>query len=174
MNVLDIVILCFLGLLLVLGIRKGLIISLASLVALILGIWIAVHFSNYLEGFLTEHVHPSRTWLPILSFSITFLAVVILVMLLGKGLEKLVDVVGMGFFNHLFGGIFGLLKGIFLASIIFFIIQSVDHKGKIIPAKTKEESILYRPVAMIFPLLMKFFGGEIKFPDFNTLKNEKI
>ncbi len=164
MNYLDIIILCFVGLLLVLGVRKGLIISLASLVALVLGIYIAVHFSNFLGGYVAEHLRPSQKWLPILSFIITFLAVVILVMLLGKGLEKLVDLVGMGFFNHLFGGIFGLLKGIFLASIIFFIIHSIDPKEKMITPKTKEESVLYKPVAILFPLLMKLFGSEIRFP----------
>jgi membrane protein required for colicin V production len=173
MNVLDIILLCFIALLLVLGIRKGLIISLASLVALVLGIYIAVHFSNYLEGFLSRNLHPSHTWLPILSFILTFLAVVILVMLLGKGLEKLVDLAGMGIINHIFGGIFGLLKGIFLASILLFIIQSIDKKEKLITHKTKEESIFYRPVAMIFPLTMKIFGGEIRFPD-NYLLDKQI
>jgi len=109
MNWLDIVILCFILLLVVNGIRKGFIISLASLIALVLGIWAAVHFSNFLETILVQHLHPSRTWLPILSFGLTFLIVVILVMILGKALEKLVDMVGMGLFNHIFGGIFGLL-----------------------------------------------------------------
>jgi membrane protein required for colicin V production len=173
MNFLDIIILCFVGLLLVNGIRKGFIISLASLAALILGIYIAVHFSNYLEGFLADNLHPSRTWLPILSFSITFLIVVILVMLLGKALEKIVDLVGMGIFNHIFGGIFGLLKGIFLASIIFFLIHSIDQKEKMITPKAKEESLFYKPVAMIFPFLMKVFGGEITFLEDQVGKPEK-
>ncbi len=171
MNVLDIILLCFIALLLVNGIRKGFIISLASLVALIAGIYCAVHFSNYISDILVQHVHPSRTWLPILSFIVTFLIVVILIMLLAKGLEKLVELVGMGFFNRLFGAIFGLLKGILYASIILFIIQSCDPMEKLIPRKSKEESIFYKPVAMIFPGLMKIFGVEIRFPEIN-MKSE--
>jgi len=167
MNVLDIILLCFVALLLVNGIRKGFIISLASLVALIAGIYCAVYFSNFISDLLIRHFHPSGHWLPILSFVITFLIVVILIMLLAKGLEKLVELVGMGFFNRLFGAIFGLIKGILYASVILFIIQCTDPKEKLIPRKTKEESIFYKPVAMIFPMIMKIFGVEIRFPEVN-------
>lgn len=170
MNWLDIIIICFAGLLVINGIRKGFIISLASLVALVLGIYAAVHFSNYLEGVLIENLNPGKTWLPILSFTLTFLIVVILVMLLAKGLEKLVDLVGMGFFNHFFGAVFGLLKGIFLLSVIFFIINSYDPKGKLISLKIKEKSIFYGYVEKVFPFLMKTFRGEIRFPGNSSLK----
>lgn len=173
MNILDIILLCFVALLLVNGIRKGFIISLASLVALIAGIYCAVHFSNYISDILIQHVHPSRTWLPILSFILTFLIVVILIMLLAKGLEKLIELVGMGFFNRLFGAIFGLLKGILYASIILFIIQSTDLQEKLIPRKSKEESLFYKPVAMIFPTMMKIFGVEIRFPEINPKSDFK-
>ena len=165
MNILDIIIIIFLGLLLILGIKKGFIISLASLIALVLGIYAAVHFSNYLDGILLEHLKPSRTWLPILSFTITFLVVVILVLLLGKALEKLVDIMGMGIFNHIFGGIFGLLKGVILLSVIFFIINSADPKSKIITPEAKKKSYLYGYAERVFPEMMKILKVEIKFPE---------
>lgn len=173
MNVLDIILLCFVALLLVNGLRKGFIISLASLVALIVGIYCAVHFSNYISDILIQHVHPSRSWLPILSFILTFLIVVILIMLLAKGLEKLAELVGMGFFNRLFGGIFGLMKGILYASIILFIINCMDPKENLIHHKTKEDSIFYKPVEMIFPTLMKIFGVKIRFPEINPKSDFK-
>ena len=165
MNYLDIIILALVALLVIYGAMKGFIISLASLIALVLGIYIAVNFSNYIEVVLAENVHPSHTWLPILSFTITFLIVVIIVMLLAKALEKLVDLVGMGILNHIFGGIFGLVKGILLVSVIFFIISGFDPKEKLIKPKVKQESMLYGYVSQIFPFMMKVFGGEIKFPD---------
>ena len=165
MNYLDIIIICLIALLIINGAMKGFIISLASLVALVLGIYIAVNFSNYIEVALMDHLHPGRTWLPILSFTITFLIVVIVVMLLAKALEKLVDLVGMGILNHVFGGIFGLIKGILLVSVIFFIISGFDPQEKLIKPKTKQESMLFGYVNKVFPFMMKMFGGEIKFPD---------
>jgi len=167
MNYLDIIILTLVTLLVINGVRKGFIISLASLIALALGIYIAVNFSNYLDGVLIENLKPSRNWLPIISFTITFLIVVILVMLLAKALEKLVDLVGMGILNHIFGGIFGLIKGILLVSVLAFIISGFDPKEKLIKPKDKKESMSYVYVSKVFPFMMKVFGGEIKFPDFD-------
>jgi membrane protein required for colicin V production len=164
MNYLDIIILVVIALLVIRGIMKGFIISLASLIALALGIYIAVNFSNYLDGVLIENFNPSRSWLPILSFTITFLIVVIAVMLLAKALEKLVDIAGMGIINHVFGGIFGLVKGILFVSVILFIISSYDPKEKLITHKTRQESILYGYASKVFPYMMKMVGGEIKFP----------
>ena len=165
LNYIDYIVLVILVLFLIQGYRKGIIIGLATIAALVLGIYISVHFSNYLDATLLEHLHPSRKWLPILSFSITFILVVIAVMLVAKLAEKLVDVVGMGFFNHIGGAALGLVKGVILVSILAFIISSLDHKGNWISEKDKKGSFLYSHVADVFPKLMKTFGGEIKFPN---------
>jgi membrane protein required for colicin V production len=165
LNFLDYIILAILLLFLIHGYRQGIIVGLATFVALLLGIYAAVHFSNYLDSTLMEHLHPSRKWLPILSFSITFLLVVIAVMLVAKLTEKLVDVVGMGFFNHFGGAALGLVKGVILISILIFMLSSLDHGGKWISEKHKKGSFFYSHVAQIFPRLMKTFGGEIKFPN---------
>jgi len=165
LNFIDYIILVILVLFLIQGYRKGIIISLASIAALVLGIYIAVHFSNYLDSTLMEHLKPSRKWLPILSFTITFIVVVIVVLLVAKLTEKLVDVVGMGFFNHLGGAVLGLVKGVILISILIFIFTSIDTKGKWLKEQHKKDSYLYSRVSAVFPKLMKTFGGEIKFPN---------
>jgi membrane protein required for colicin V production len=164
-NILDYIILAILVLFVIRGYIKGFIIGLATIIALLLGIYIAVHFSNYLDATLLEHLRPSRKWLPILSFAITFVLVVILVMLVAKLTEKLADVTGMGFFNHLGGALLGIAKGVILVSILAFILESTDPKGKLVPEKTRQESFLYGRVAEIFPKVMKMFGGEIRFPN---------
>jgi membrane protein required for colicin V production len=166
LNFIDYIILVVLLLFIISGYRKGIIISLATIAALLLGIYVAVHFSNYLDATLMEQFKPSRKWLPILSFTITFVLVVIIVMIVAKLSEKLVDVVGMGFFNHLGGAFIGLIKGVILLSILCFIFSSFDSKGKVLPEKDRKASYFYSRVAEVFPRLMKTFGGEIKFPNF--------
>jgi membrane protein required for colicin V production len=164
MNVLDYIILALLILFVIQGVRKGFIISLATFIALGLGIWVAVHFSNYLDKILTDTFHPSGTWLPILSFTITFLAVVILVLLVAKGVEKLVSLVGMGLLNRIAGGIFGLAKGILFVSVLLFILVSFDKKESMISKETKEKSMVYSYVNPVFPWIIKLTGAEIRFP----------
>jgi membrane protein required for colicin V production len=163
MNWIDIVILCFALLMIILGIKKGLIIGLASFVALILGIYAAVHFTNYVDRLLTEHLGWNGNWVPVISFTIIFLLVVIVVMLLAKGLEKLLKLAGIGFLNRLFGGIFGLLIALFVLSVIIYIFSHADPREKLIKKSAKENSVLYSWIEKPFPLLMKTFGGTIKF-----------
>ena len=167
LNYIDYIILAILVLFLIQGYRKGIIVGLATIAALILGIYAAVHFSNYLDATLMEHLHPSRKWLPILSFAITFLLVVIVIMIVAKLTEKLADVVGMGFFNRLGGAALGVVKGVVLVSILMFLLKNVAPNTKWPSDQDKKGSCLYAHVAEVFPSLMKSFGGTIRFPNWN-------
>jgi membrane protein required for colicin V production len=173
MNYIDFIIIILAVLFMISGYRKGIIISLASITALILGIYAAVYFSNYLDATLMEHMHPSRTWLPIISFAITFLLVVIAILIIAKLAEKVVDVVGMGFLNHLGGAALGLVKGVILISILLFITTNLDPKGKWITRSDKQGSYFYSRVSEVFPKLMRTFGGTIKFPNWETFELER-
>jgi membrane protein required for colicin V production len=165
MNFIDYILLIITALFMILGYRKGIIISLATIVALLLGIYASAHFSNYLDGVLLEHLKPSQKWLPILSFSFTFLLVLVGVLLVGKLVEKLVDVAGLGFVNRLLGALLGGVKGILLASVLFFIVVHVDDEGKWLMEKHKQESYFYRQVAGIVPSIMELAGGRITLPE---------
>ncbi len=164
MNFFDIIIIALVALLVINGVRKGFIISLATLAALILGVWVAVHFSNYLDSILMEQLKPSRKWLPILSFTITFLMVVLGVLLVAKLMEKIIDLVGLGIFNRLGGALLGLVKGVILVSVIIFIVAAIDPKGKWLTPEDKKRSFFFSHIEPVFPQLMKALGGEIKFP----------
>ena len=163
MNFIDYTLLIIVGIFAILGYRKGIIVSLATMAALILGIYAAVHFSNYLDSVLVDNLKTSRKWLPFLSFSITFLLVLVGVLLVGKVVEKLIDVAGLGFVNRLLGAVLGMLKGLILASVLFFITITVDHDEKWLTKKVKQESFFYTHVSKIFPEMIKKLGGEIKF-----------
>jgi membrane protein required for colicin V production len=152
MNWLDIIIFCILGLLVINGIRKGFILSLATLIALILGIWAAIRFSGCMSSFLIRTFHPTGTWLTILSYSLTFLLVVIGVIIIAKLLEKVVKTVGLGLANRLIGGLFGLLKGILGVSFILFLLVIFDPKENLVSKKTMETSFCYPYLAKVFPL----------------------
>lgn len=164
MNFFDILVLGFLALFLINGFRKGFIISLATLVALVLGIYLAVHFSNYIQDILVDKFHPSRTWLPYLSFSLTFLIVALLVILVAKLLEKVIDLVGLGIFNKIAGALLGLLKGLVFASIILFVVYAADKKQKWITADDRKGSFTMNRVERIFPEMMQLFGCSLNIP----------
>jgi len=164
MQLIDIVILIFAGIMMILGFRKGLIISFASLVALALGIYLAIHFSHFAGNLLRTAFDLPATYLPAISFAVTFLLVLIGVLLVGKVIEKLVDLAGMGFFNHLGGAVLGLAKAVLILSVAFYLISMVDSGNRMITPAAKEKSIFYKPISVIFPRLMQWSGTGLLVP----------
>ena len=91
MNILDIIILILLALGLINGLRKGFFVEVASLVALIAGVYGAIHFSDFAADFLMEKVDWNERTVNITAFIITFVVIVLLIALAGKALTKLAD-----------------------------------------------------------------------------------
>jgi membrane protein required for colicin V production len=139
------------------GFTKGFIVQLATLAALLLGILGAVLFSDFTSDLIIKKFEVSGQYLPILSFAITFIVIVIAVHLLAKMLNKLIDAIALGIVNRFLGVLFSLLKTAFIVSVILVLINKADNKFGFIPNETKEDSLLYKPLSnfapMIFPYL---------------------
>lgn len=164
MNWLDIVLAIPLLWFLYKGFRNGLIIELASLAALVLGIYVALHFSFYVEGYLLENFEIDDKYLYIISFAITFIIVALLVYLVGKIIHKVISIVALGFLNRLAGGVFGLLKAALVLSVVLYFINGFDDS--LIKADVKENSVLYDPVESIVPFIIPRLDlDEISLPD---------
>lgn len=133
------------------GFRKGFIIELASLVALILGIYAALYFSAYAANFLANNIEMDPKYVPVVSFIITFIVIVFLVFSIGKLLEKVINMIALGFVNKMMGGVFGLLKGAVMISIVIMIITHFN--ADFISPEKKTRSMLYTPIEGIAPLL---------------------
>ncbi|MEN8224059.1 MAG: CvpA family protein [Bacteroidota bacterium] len=136
------------------GFKNGFIIELASLAALILGIFVALHFSFYAEDYLRENFEVAENYLYIISFAITFIIVAVLIHLVGKIIHKLISIIALGFLNRLAGGIFGLLKTALVLSVIIYFLNGFDTDSSIIKPEIKESSYLYEPVESIVPMII--------------------
>jgi membrane protein required for colicin V production len=158
MNYIDIV----LGILLVLaaisGFRKGLVVELASLAALVLGIWGAIEFSYITSEFLVENFDWKWDHLNIASFIITFVVIVILVHIVGSTVNKLVETVMLGFVNKLAGLVFGILKSALILSIVLVVFDKIDEDMEILSKDTKAESRMYEPIRNLAPTIFPFIN----------------
>ena len=99
------------------GFTKGLIIELASLLALTLGIYGALHFSSLTFEFLIDYVEIKTVYLQLASYGLTFLIIVMLISFTGKILTMLIKLVALGFINRLMGAIFGGFKALLILSV---------------------------------------------------------
>ncbi len=151
MNILDIIILILLLLGLINGLKKGFFVEVASLVALIAGLYGAIHFSNFAAEFLMEKVDWNEKTVNITAFIITFIVIVLLIALAGKALTKLADFAALGILNKLLGGIFGLLKMAVILSVILIIFDILNTNIPFTEKEEMEDSVLYEPIKSLVP-----------------------
>jgi membrane protein required for colicin V production len=155
MNIFDIIIGALLLFAFVRGVMKGFFAEVASMVAIIAGVFAAIHYAHHLEFYLVNSsaINWSDKTNRIVAFSVTFLTVVIVIVFIGKILTKLADITALGLLNKLLGGVFGLLKIALILSVIFTFFGSVNNTIPFIEDETLEKSILYNPVKKIAPAL---------------------
>jgi membrane protein required for colicin V production len=161
MSFIDIVI----GVLLVMsmfkGIKNGLFVELASLVSLILGIYVAIKFSYLAKIMLSAIVHWNPKTIQIIAFIITFLIIVVAISLLAKFLTSIADFAQLGIVNKLGGGFFCLLKTILVLSIFLNLFEKINFNNIIAKKETLDNSLFYRPVqktaGFIYPSIEKWY-----------------
>jgi len=136
------------------GFTKGLIIEAATLVAFSLGVWGGITFSDFIAQKIKESFEWNSPYLPIISFAFTFLIIIAFVFLVAKMIQKMVEGVALSAVNKIGGAVFGALKFALMMSVVIFMIDAVEESYPMVSFKTKEESLLYRPVGKIAPTLI--------------------
>jgi len=170
MNWIDAIIVIVLGLGLIKGFIDGLIVEVSKILALILGIFLSIHFSGWTAARLSDYFDIETAWLGIIAFIITFTIVVIIVNLLGKLLDKVLKAAALGIFIRLTGAIFGVLKMALIMSVVFIFINTVNQRVRILPEKAINSSYLYNPIADIVPSIFKIVEGKDLLDSFNRYK----
>lgn len=131
------------------GIMKGLFVEVASLVALIAGIYGAIHFSYYAGDFLSERFDWDEKYLNLAAFAITFIVILVAITLAGKLLTKIADFASLGILNKLLGGAFGGLKMAVIAGAVLVFFDKTNNTMEFVSKEKIDESILYEPVKEI-------------------------
>lgn len=139
------------------GFTKGLILSVASLVGLVGGIWAASHFSSLVADALAAQISWSENTIHMAALAITFLMVVVGVHLLAKLLEKTLELVALGLVNKLAGAAFGFFKVGLVMSFLIAMLNQWTGPRTWLPA-SEVPSVLLGPVEAIAPALTPAFS----------------
>jgi membrane protein required for colicin V production len=153
MNVFDIVIAALLIFGFVRGVMKGLFVEVASLAALIGGVYGAIHFSYFIGDFLKEAVSWDQEYVSLAAFAGTFITIIVTIALLGKMLTKLADFAALGIISKILGGVFGAIKIGLILSVVFIFFGKMNDTIPFVKKETLDESILYAPVRKIAPTI---------------------
>lgn len=157
--ILDLIFAVLLVLAAIKGYQRGLIIGIFSFVAIIIGLAAAIKLSTVVAGYIGKAVKVSDEWLPIISFAVVFLIIVLLVRLGANFIHHTAEVAMLGWVNRLGGVIFYAAIYITVFSVVVFYAVQID----IIKQETLDKSITYPIVGPWGPKAINGFASIIPF-----------
>ncbi len=161
MSIFDIIVIVCLLIALCIGIKKGFIAQVVSLVSLCLGVWLSVTFAAPVSRWLESWISLDDTVLKIIAFVMIFCVVAIVLTLVGKILEKIVKVVLLGWLNRLLGAVLAVVECILILCILLMIFDALNGTFSFVKADSLASTVFYEPLKTvshsIFPYLKEIF-----------------
>jgi membrane protein required for colicin V production len=154
MNMLDLIILLPLIYGAYKGYKRGFIMSLFMLLAVIVGLYAAFHFTDVIVDYGKEHFKWSSKYVSPITFLSLFLLVGAGVYFGGKVLESVIKLAKLSVLNSLAGALLGLLQWIYFIGSLLLMLISFDQKEKIISKETKQHS-------SVLPVITAVLHGSI-------------
>jgi len=121
MNILDIIIGGLIAFFLIKGIFRGFFREIASLAGVVFGILIGNHYHPQMADYLKAYI-PLEKPLPLISFIILFIAVMIGFHLFGVLLHRLFKRLLIGWFDRALGICFALIKGVIISYLLIVVL----------------------------------------------------
>ncbi len=151
MVLLDIIILVIAVYAAFMGFRSGLVMQITTLLAVGLGIWGAIHFSDQVEVWLNEQVELG-TMTGSVSFALTFFVILVAINLLGRFITNGLDLAMLSLPNKLAGALLSITK---YALIVSALVQAAEGAGVmtiLLPEEKRTESMLFEPLRSLAPV----------------------
>ncbi|MGN6532505.1 MAG: CvpA family protein [Ginsengibacter sp.] len=136
------------------GFTKGFIVGIFSFIAFIIGLAAALKLSVIVAHHLESSSVITAKWLPVISFALVFIVVVLLVNIGARVLKKAAGLIMLGWIDKL-GGI---LLYIIIYTIIFSVILFFAEKTFLLKPETISSSSLYNVVSPWGPKVINNLG----------------
>jgi membrane protein required for colicin V production len=138
------------------GYRRGFLLELFFLCGLVLGVFIGFRLMGAGVEYLHKEFNADTTLLPYLSFLIIFILVVIFVSIFARQIKHSIDKTFLGKLDSLAGAGLGVVKYMFCASVVFWLISSFHYS---LPIQWTRDSWLYPATAGFAPKVAGFVSG---------------
>lgn len=161
--IIDIIFVVLLVLAIIKGFSRGLIVAVFSFVAFLVGMAAALKLSAVVAISLQEKANVKGSWLPVISFFLVFIAVVLAVRLGAKLLKKAVSMVLLGWVDTIGGIILYALLYLFIYSVILFYAANIG----LISLETQKASVTFEYIQPLGPKVINGIGKVI--PIFSNL-----
>lgn len=157
----DYILLAFMAMGLIRGMRNGFFIELAGLISLLFGVYLAIQFSYIANHILARAVSWNPKIIQIIAFVLTLIVVLVGAALLAKLFTTIARVAQLGVINKIGGGILGTVKLIVVLSLGLSLFAKLNFSNAFLSKETIDKSYLYTPVEAvsktIYPKLQEVF-----------------
>jgi membrane protein required for colicin V production len=138
------------------GVKNGLINELASLLALTLGIFLAIKFYAKLIPILEDKASSYAEYLPIFAFAIIFIATVVVVFMFSHLLNRFIKLIKLQWLNKTGGAVFAILKISLIIGGLLFFINRLNEKAGLFDPAIWDKSVLYKFIIKIFNIIFPY------------------
>jgi len=163
-NTIDLIVLLALAVAVWNGWRKGFIVQICSLAALIAGVWLAAHYGRAAGEAL--RLEPSAQ--PAGGFVAVFLAAILAIAAAARAMRKLFRFAGFGMLDIALGVAVSALKYMLAASVLFAAFDQLNRDHTLVGAETVETSKSYGPMLKLSKAIRPFFewvGDRMPLPE---------
>lgn len=157
--IIDIIFFILLVLAIIKGMSRGLIVAVFSFLAIIIGVAAAMKLSYTVAIWLQQSFNTSGRWLPIVSFIIVLIGVILLVRWIANLSQAAIKIAMLGWLNKLGGVILYALVYIFIYSIFLFYLTEMNF----IKQETISASYTYSLIEPFGTKAIKTLGNIIPF-----------
>lgn len=156
MNIIDAIILICLIPAIFQGFRKGFISQAISIVSLVAGIWASARFADIVTEWISQYITASEQILKLVAFVLILIVVFLLLGLLGRLLESILNFAFLGWVNKLLGVAFSLLKALLIIGLVIMLFSTLNDNLEIVKPETLADSVLYQPIKNLSDTVFPF------------------
>ena len=136
------------------GFSKGLVKELASVLGIVIGIYLAKNFYPFLDLKLKPIFESESGFISILSSLTIFLITIMVFKIIAKFLTKFLKLIALGLLNRIIGAIFGIIKSTLLLCVVIFIFSKINNITAAIENATLNQSFLYTNIEKINSIII--------------------
>ncbi|MCE5206023.1 MAG: CvpA family protein [Porphyromonadaceae bacterium] len=158
MNWFDLLVGILLLIVFVNGYRKGLIMQLVGLATIVLAAIFGGKLAEKLLPEIQRLLELSPNAARVLSFVLAFALIAILLSLIGRLLQKFIDVVLLSFINRILGSVIAMGTMMLFLSILLNLVLMLDKNETVINRKTRQESFFFERVEAVVPAIVPYMN----------------
>ena len=157
MNSFDIIVSIIFSFCLIRGIFRGLVKELSSIIGVLTGYYAAYSYYPHVAKILSQWI-PVVAYSKLIGFLVIFIGIFLIISILGVIIKYLMSISFLGWADRISGGVFGLIKGLLIASVLFIVFTTFLPKN----ASIVKDSIVAPYVSRASTVMVKIVKKDMK------------